>query len=442
MRLPKEFELRMQQMLKDEYADFCRSLDETDIAKGVRINTLKNGRDVLLPMMSDKVFWCDDGYYVNDVNLSGKHPYHTAGLFYFQEPSAMSPVEALGIEPGDRVLDLCAAPGGKSTHAAAKLMGEGIIVCNEIIPKRAKILSENIERMGIKNAIVTNEEPERLASRFDGFFNKIIVDAPCSGEGMFRKEPQAVDEWSIEHSEACAVRQKLICDSAIKMLAPGGKLVYSTCTFAPCENEGVAKHIIDTYPDMRLVDIEIDGLSDGCGEWIGDERDFSGTKRIFPHKQKGEGHFVALFEKDGRDECCLKRCCDSIKEFDDFCKENLKITKKGKIYRFGDTVYMLPYDVDVDKLKVLRVGVCLGEMRKGRFLPSHALALALKTDDFRNVVNLTIDDVRVEKYLHGETISADVDGWCAVAVDGFTLGWGKGSCGVVKNHYPKGLRLM
>lgn len=348
----------------------------------------------------------------------------------------MAAVAALGIKKGSRVLDLCAAPGGKATQAAAELAGTGILVANEIIPSRAKILSENIERMGIKNAVVTNETPEKLLRKYPEEFDFIILDAPCSGEGMFRKEPQAVAEWSTAHSEACAVRQKHIADCAVGMLKKGGRMVYSTCTFARCENEDVVRYITNTYPEMRTVNAQADGTSDGYDT-------YGHTKRIFPHKAKGEGHFVAVLEKTG--ETAEKP--QSVKagaipsEYAEFCARYLKSPPEGEILRFGDRLYLMPVSFDIDKIKVVRVGLELGEIRKGRFIPSNALALALKKEDFTFTADFDAESDEIKKYMHGETLSGDIDGWCAVLADGYPLGWAKGTGGVLKNHYPKHLRI-
>ncbi len=427
----------MREMLRDEYEAFYEEFSVLENYVGIRINTLKPGaKEKILSVLGgfDRVKWCKNGCYGDKVSLSGKHPYHAEGLFYFQEPSAMAAVPVLGIKEGDRVLDLCAAPGGKSTQAAAELNGTGLLVANEIIPKRAKILSENIERMGIKNAVVTNESPERLAEKFPEIFDKIILDAPCSGEGMFRKEPQAALDWSIEHSLACSIRQKKIADSAVKMLKRGGRMVYSTCTFSYLENEGVAEYITSTYPEMRLLKIEEASLLDGF-----DENGF--TKRIFPHKMRGEGHFIALFEKSGEGKKAEEpekfSHLPSVAE--EFLKKNLNCTLKGEPVLFGDRVYLMPEKLDLDKIKVLRAGLELGEIVKGRFVPSHALALSLLAKDFKNIVSIDLETAL--KYMHGETLSSDTDGWCGVTCDGYPLGWGKGSCGIIKNHYPKNLRI-
>lgn len=446
MEFPKDFAVRMQDMLGTEYADFAAAFSGGENRTAVRVNTAKPGaREAVCGILKNTkaVPWCADAYCADKSIISGKHPYHAAGLVYFQEPSATAAVPLLGIKPGARVLDLCAAPGGKATQAAAALCGEGLLVANEIIPKRAKILSENIARMGIKNAVVTNESPERLAERFPEFFDYIILDAPCSGEGMFRKEPQAISEWSIAHTQACAVRQRHIADCAVKMLAAGGKMIYSTCTFAPCENEGTADYILEKYAEMRLLPISGENMTDGRGDWAGSVRDLSYTKRIFPHLADGEGHFFALFEKtDGsRAQAATEKGIKS-REYADFCAENLKNAPDGEIRPFGDRLYLLKENICLDKIKVVRAGLELGEVRKGRFVPSHALALALQRDDFARSIDFAADDARIAAYLRGETIDGDKKGWCAVCADGFTLGWGKASGGVVKNHYPKYLRTL
>lgn len=442
MLLPKEFVDRMTSMLKEESDSFFASLDNAPIYRGIRINTLKKGaKEAVLGKIPDSegVAWCKNGYYIDKEILSGKDPYHMGGLVYFQEPSAMSTVEALGIEKGDRVLDLCAAPGGKATHAAEKLAGEGLLVANEIVTKRSLILAENIQRMGIKNAIVTNESPEKLAEKYPSFFDKIIVDAPCSGEGMFRKEPQAVTEWSQEHTASCAIRQKHILTSAFAMLKKGGRLVYSTCTFAPCENEGIADWVLSNFDDVKLLEINLDGLSDGVSDYVNSEYDLSHTKRIFPHISKGEGHFVALFEKtSGDEESYIKEYkCSNTKDFLDFQKENLNCKLEGSFVSFGDKLYLMPEGIDIDKIKVQLAGLFLGVCKKGRFEPSHALCLALSKEDFKRT--LTVDST--EKYYRGETLPCEENGWTAVLHKGFPIGWGKASCGILKNHFPKYLRF-
>lgn len=444
MILPKEFSDRMKKMLKGEYDDFVSEFCKDTFFSGLRKNTLKAMPEDFLNRISEleSVEWCPDGYYVTKDIADGRNPYHIGGLFYFQEPSAMAPVEALGIEPGDYVLDLCAAPGGKATYAGARLKGEGILIANEIIPKRSLILSENIERMGIKNAVVTNESPQRLSEKYTGFFNKIIVDAPCSGEGMFRKEPRAVTEWSTEHTKSCAARQKNILDSAIMMLSPGGKLVYSTCTFAPCENEGVVDYILEKYHNIHLADTGLNGLCPGRGEWADTKHDMTLTRRIFPHKQKGEGHFLAVLERDGEFSHSTvpasKKPNENERIFREFEEEYLNTRLSGSFVSFAENLWLLPQNVNIDKIKVVRAGLYLGVCKKGRFEPSHALALALCADEIKN--RCEVEDI--EKYLCGETFDSDIKGWCVVTYHGVSMGWAKGAGGVMKNHFPKYLRQI
>lgn len=449
MNLPEDFKNRMKQMLGDEYAIFEEAFDREESFVGVRIKPEKRELFKELLKNSEKVEWCNDGYYCDKSILSGNHPYHMAGLCYFQEPSAMAVVEALKINPDDYVLDLCAAPGGKATQAGVKLSDEGLLIANEIIPKRSQILAENIERMGISNAIVTNESPERLSESFENFFDKIIVDAPCSGEGMFRKEIKARDEWSINHTKTCAVRQGHILECAYKMLSPGGSMVYSTCTFAPCENEETVCEFLKKHPDMKLSDTGLSMLDDGRSEWGKYGYDMQPTKRIFPHKQRGEGHFLALFEKDGEKSERIqntykidKQCSEAVKLFRDFEKKTLNAEFDGAFKLFGDNLYLIPHGINIDKLKVARAGLHLGVCKKNRFEPSTALALALDENSIKNKMSFEPDSEELKKYLHGETLSGDINGYLAICVSGNPVGWAKGSQGIIKNHYPKYLRLL
>ncbi len=441
-KLPKDFLARMKNMLGNEYDEFISAFDEENPYVGMRINPQKeNSKEAVFSEIGslERVLWCENGYYTDKKTISGKHPYHVGGLVYFQEPSAMLTVEALPVEKGDFVLDLCAAPGGKATQAAEKLGGTGLLVANEIIPKRASILAENIQRMGIKNAVVTNESPEKLSAKYTNFFDKIIVDAPCSGEGMFKKEPQAITEWNVEHTISCGQRQKNILESAFKMLKGGGYLVYSTCTFAPCENEEVVLWVLENYPDVELVPIEADGVSNGRESWANSEMDFSGTKRIFPHKSKGEGHFTALFHKKtgGYTPHTMAYKCDGEKAFREFEKSALNTHLDGNFIAFGDKLYLMPYNLDIDKIKTVSPGLFLGTLKKGRFEPSHALCLALSKDDFKSTID--VEDCR--KFFAGETLLSDKKGWTAVLYNNYPVGWGKASDGILKNHFPKYLRF-
>ena len=449
MKYPEKFEARMRGMLKGEYDDFAEAMNTSPLFSGIRVNSLKkNAEQAVINEFGDmeKIEWCDSGYYADKTKISGNHPYHIAGLFYFQEPSAMSTVSALPIEKGDYVLDLCAAPGGKATQAGALLHGEGLLIANEINKSRARILSDNVERLGIKNAVVTNEPPNHLAEKYTRFFDKIIVDAPCSGEGMFRKEPQAVDEWSEEHVTSCGVRQKNILDSAMKMLRGGGYLVYSTCTFAPEENEMVCAYVLDNYNVELVTPQNLDALSRGVTEWSRSEHDMTKTRRVFPHRQKGEGHFVALFHSlDEQNEREERRKNSKLiaeeKLYREFENKFLNVKLNGEFVLFGENLYLMPDGVDIEKIKVLRAGLHLGICRKNRFEPSHALCLAFGKNDFKNSIDFECNSDILKKYLMGETVECDKNGWCAVTVNGYPIGWGKASGGMMKNHFPKYMRL-
>lgn len=431
MKLPAAFEKRMKEQLGGAYPAFLAAY-ALPAYKGLRVNTLKIGRaefEKISPFSLSPVLWEENGFYIEE-EKAGRHPYHFAGLYYLQEPSAMLPAIRLCVEPGERVLDLCAAPGGKSTQLAAALSGEGLLVANEINGARAKILSQNIERLGVTNAIVTNASPEALAERFLAYFDKILVDAPCGGEGMFRKnEAEAIANWSEENVRLCALRQREILSSAAKMLRGGGKMVYSTCTFAPEEDEEQAEDFLRRNSDFRLIE----------------------SRKIYPHEEKGEGHFYALFERLGCERGALRTEKSNVSSrdratFGAFCQSVFPslpaFLSKGILYRSGDTLYCLPEGAfSLEKLPVLRAGLRLGTFEKGRFEPSHALAVALKRDEVRLAVDLSIEES--ERYLRGETVSADVEnGWCVVFADGYSIGWGKAVNGTVKNHYPKGLRLV
>lgn len=454
--LPELFLKKMQEMLGDEYPAFLESYDK-DRYQALRLNALKIGMDgrsaaqllrkwdessedadgagsVNGPFHLAKVPWAENGYYYDKEDQPGKHPYHEAGVYYIQEPSAMAPVGMLKVCPGEKVLDLCAAPGGKSTQIAAALKGQGLLVCNEIHPARAKILSENIERMGVCNACVTNETPQHLSEVFPEYFDRILVDAPCSGEGMFRKNDEACDQWSPENVALCAERQQEILDCAAMMLRPGGRLVYSTCTFAPEENEEGMERFLERHSDFQLLE----------------------SMRLWPHKVKGEGHFAAVLQKEGS----VPESFESIsaggiqkglsdkelKEWKAFCKEFLAdgwfAEHAGSYIKFGENLYLIPENMpNLKGLKVLRPGLQVGEVKKDRFEPSHALALALSPGEVKQVYDLSSTDRLSRAFINGETFPAEGGkGWHLVCVDGFGLGWGKLAGNIMKNHYPKGLR--
>lgn len=450
--LPLAFTERMEKMLGEEYPAFIASYDETK-KQSLRMNPLKGDKEKfeeVNPFSLTKVTWEENGYYYEDGDRPGKHPYHEAGVYYIQEASAMVPVTFLQAKPGERILDLCAAPGGKSTQIGASMKGQGLLVCNEIHPARAKILSENVERMGIRNALVVNHTPDELASHFQGFFDKILVDAPCSGEGMFRKNDDATLEWSPENVQMCAERQDEVLFYAAQMLAPGGRLVYSTCTFAPEENEGSISRFLKEHPEFSIVPAEkLPGMTGGNPDWVEEPvKDIDKTIRLWPHKIKGEGHYVAVLQKEGilpehtpgyggEKGISEKEC----KEYLAFKEEYIKADLKGTLLKFGDQLYLAPEGTPSLKgLKVLRPGLHLGTMKKNRFEPSHSLALALLPDEVLQSEELSANEQVIKGYLDGQTFETEKKGWCLITVDGYSTGWGKGAGGIMKNHYPKGLR--
>ncbi|MFD0695845.1 RsmF rRNA methyltransferase first C-terminal domain-containing protein [Paenibacillus sp. GCM10027628] len=455
--LPPAYIERMKDMLGEEANAFLQSY-EHQRTQGLRLNPLKivPGSTVSEKLIQtfelEPVPWCWAGYYYDEKLRPGKHPFHAAGLYYIQEPSAMSAVAMLNPAPGETVLDLAGAPGGKSTQIAGCMQGKGLLIANEIHPTRAKILSENIERMGITNAVVTSAAPDKLAKKFPIFFDKIMLDAPCSGEGMFRKDPDAIAEWSPDHVAMCAARQMDILPDAVAMLKAGGLMAYSTCTFNREENEYTVEELLRRYPEMELLR----------------------TERIWPHKQKGEGHFVALLrKKDLQEESELeqiktahsarrktspikpakinKQTAEALQQFENFCKAAIPDYSFDRMepLLFGEQLYLLPSTEDfgsqhLDGLKVLRPGLHAGELKKNRFEPSHALALALTAGELQTARTYSInaDSKEAEAYLRGEALFTGraESGWVVIAVDGFPLGWGKESEGQIKNHYPKGLR--
>lgn len=381
----------------------------------------------------DPVPWAENAWYLPLASQAGAHPAHEAGAYYLQEPSAMAAAAALRPRPGDRVLDLCAAPGGKSTQLAAYMGGRGMLVCNEPVPARAKILSRNIERMGVPNAVAVSALPEELSPLWPCFFDKILVDAPCSGEGMFRRHPETRAEWTPASPAGCAQRQSRILDHAARMLRPGGRLAYSTCTFNETENEGVIGAFLKAHPEFALVPFSLPGLPES-----------GGTLRLWPHRVRGEGHFVALLEKrDGdaprpfpsapppapaRDALALARA---------FLTEQIADPPMPNALFAGHLTLWPPDAPPMEKVRVLRAGLQIGEAKGKIFVPDHALALACAP---RRAVPVTREEA--ERYQRGETLSAPpgLRGYCVPTLDGLALGWGKASEGQIKNHYPKGLR--
>ena len=427
--LPEAFLKRMQLQLGEEFPAFLESL-ERPRAVALRFNPLK-GQQPAMSFVEKNVPWEPLGYYYDPEARPGLHVYHEAGVYYLQEASAMAPVALLDPQPGEKVCDLCAAPGGKTTQIAGRMMGQGFLLCNEINPKRAKILSRNIERMAVPNALVTNEHPEKLEKRFPGFFDRVLVDAPCSGEGMFRKEEAAVTDWSQETVEMCARRQAEILDSAANMVRPGGRLVYSTCTFAPEEDEGAVAAFLERHPEFSPEIIDT--------PWFVPVE--NGGHRMWPHKLLGEGHFAAVLKKAEGEETDIPTQSPGKlpKEWLAFAKALGIQLPAGKPVVFGQNLFWAPEEMpDIQKLKVLRPGLELGEVKKDRFEPAHALALWLK--DCGNAESFAPEGEEIKAYMHGDVVPSQKKGWCLVKAGDYTIGWGKGDGRVLKNHYPKGLR--
>lgn len=498
IKLPEAFTERMQQVLGAEYEAFRKSFEESRY-QGLRVNELKISRADFLKLGTESDFalkpipWCETGFYygygknagpdqepAEEEIRPGRNVWHEAGFYYIQEPSAMSAAGLLEAKPGERVLDLCAAPGGKSSQLAAAMKGEGILVVNEIHPARAKILSQNMERVGVRNVLVCNESPDRLADRFAGFFDRILCDAPCSGEGMFRKDETAISEWSPAHVTMCADRQLSILQEAEKMLKPGGRLVYSTCTFSDAENEEVIARFQEICPWMEP-DLTVD-----CPHF--DRGRLPGTWRLWPHHLEGEGHGVAVLRKSavsdtdfhtiscsgdmdaeetrqnrgkkksgkggrtasGRQNPNRQNAAEiripwedqkRLKEFHQWETETLTGPLTGEFVFFGDQLYRVPDGCPpLQGLKVLRPGLQMGELKGKLFKPAHALAMALHPEEVRQSVCVSREEIY--RYLHGETISCTGEkGWLLVCVDHVSVGWGKADGKTVKNHYPKGLRI-
>ena len=427
--LPQAFLNRIEGQLGKEYPHFLESL-ERPRAVALRFNPLK-GEAPRLPFAQESVPWEPMGYYYDPDSRPGLHPYHEAGVYYLQEASAMVPVALLDPQPGETVLDLCAAPGGKTTQIAGRMAGKGLLICNEINPKRAKILGKNIERMGVSNALVLNEHPQNLAKKCIGFFDRVLVDAPCSGEGMFRKEEAAVTDWSEETVSMCAARQAEILDSAASMVKPGGLLVYSTCTFAPQENEEAVESFLTRHPEFSAEEVSAPWFTQAG----------KGMFRLWPHKLKGEGHFAAVLRKqDGEEEAPADLKENKLpKAWEDFSRENGISLPEGKALLFGQTLYWVPENTpDLKGLRVIRPGLELGELKKDRFEPAHALALWLKTA--KNTLSYPADSKEIAAYMNGQTLPCSKKGWTLVQTDGYSIGWGKADGNVLKNHYPKGLR--
>ena len=467
--LPQSFLDSMKEILGEDYEAFLAGFDGQR-QYGLRVNTLKMNLEEferIAPFHLKKVPWISNGYFYEAEDVPAKHPFYSAGLYYLQEPSAMTPASRLKVQPGERVLDLCAAPGGKATELGAALQGEGLLVANDINTARARALLRNLELFGISNSFVTNEPPHVLAERFPEFFHKIMVDAPCSGEGMFRKNPAVVDSWQEKGPEYFSKLQREIIVQAADMLLPGGMMFYSTCTFSPLENEKTITHLLKERPDMEVIPMEdYEGFAEGLTSYRGEVFDGSCKlcRRIWPHKMSGEGHFMALLHKKNgtpqqvqqtvsQSSIWWKKCKGLNKEQkaaaeDFFSHVNIAYDEKRIDVR-GDNLYYLPApQYDGRGLHFLRNGLFMGEFKKKRFEPSQPFALALHAQDFDQVLDFPADDERLSRYLRGETLDvSDLiagekkrKGWQLVMVAGHPLGFGKLVNNNLKNKYPAGWR--
>jgi NOL1/NOP2/sun family putative RNA methylase len=469
MKLPEEFSNKMQGLMGDEFNSYLESYKKPRFY-GLRVNTLKISVEDFLkisPFHLKPIPWTTDGFYYQEGDNPGRHPYYYAGMYYIQEPSAMLPGEVIDVRPGDRVLDLCAAPGGKTVQLAARMKGKGLLVSNDINADRVKALVKNIEMCGVRNTVVLNETPERLVKSFEGFFDKILVDAPCSGEGMFRKDEEAIRSWGTSKCEKCVGMQQDILRQADKMLRPGGVMLYSTCTFSPEEDELMIERFINEQSGCyELLEIpKCDGIEGGRIEWSEGRYDFSKAARLWPHKLDGEGHFAALLKKtDDRDkhesiaanEIKPERFENSqgvfntteLRNFNsgmaDFLENNISLELEGYAIEKGGKIYFLPEKCpDLSGIKVAKFGWYIGESGPKGFIPSHSFAISLKADEIKNKINFTSDSREVISYLKGETlIISGEKGYTGVFVEGISLGWAKQTGDMLKNLYPKGWRKM
>lgn len=449
-QLPLDFTNRMKNLLGNEYPLYEKAVNEPPV-RAFRVNTGKislEDFEKINPFGSEKISYIENGFYL-DFEKVGNHPFHHAGMIYAQEPAAMAPAECIDIDPDSYVLDMCSAPGGKSTQLKNKLGNNGLLVSNEIIPSRCKILTGNIERLGLKNCVTTCMDTARLAATFPNTFDVIMVDAPCSGEGMFRKEQAAIDEWSQENVNMCAERQADILENAVKCLTSGGTIIYATCTFSLEENEMQIDSFLKSHPDFDIVPVKdavqkatVDGIKfEGCTC-----QNINFARRFYPHKNKGEGQFMAVLRHTGEkgvSNCSTKKQVAKIDPtLTQFLDDTLQSYNKDEITLYGYTPVFYSGDVEIKKGCAFMCGVTIGEIKKNYVLPHHQLFMAYGKN-FKRKIELAPDSDDIIKYLHGEEIKADCkNGWAVVTVCGVPLGGAKVSNGVAKNHYPKGLRIL
>ncbi len=501
MNLPKLFEDRMRKLLGEEYEAYLKCYEKPHFG-GVRVNTLKATPEEfedICPFSIKRIPWVSNGYYYDTQEQPAKHPYYYGGLYYIQEPSAMTPASLLPIQPGDKVLDVCAAPGGKSTELGARLQGEGILVSNDISNSRAKALLKNIELFGIRNALVLSEAPNKLVDYFEGYFDKILIDAPCSGEGMFRKSPAIMKNWEQYGVDYYNKLQKEIILFAAKMLKPGGFMLYSTCTFSPEENEGTIAYLMEQCPEFHVVEaipgeewqkeysLSYEGFDQGKPHWLDElanppqispehREELKNCIRLWPHRIDGEGHFITLLHKRKEEASDIARMPSSFEkemkpnkagrntgspslqnslgknksiisdEALEFIKELNFPVKEELLHVHEDRLYLLPEGLpDLKGLRIMRQGLLLGEMKKQRFEPSQALACALTTKDYDKQLRFKVDDPNIIRYLKCESIELEQeleDGWYLVCVENFPLGWLKAAKHSYKNKYLPGWRWI
>lgn len=456
MELPVSFVENMKKILGPELPEYLASYEKPRFT-GLRVNTSKISVEEferINPFQTlKKIPWIPNGYYYTEEDAPTRHPYYYAGLYYIQEPSAMTPATVLPVEKGERVLDLCAAPGGKATELAAKLDHTGLLVANDASASRTKALLKNLEVFGMPNILITSEMGDRLDRYFHGYFDKILIDAPCSGEGMFRKQSHMIPAWEKQGPEVFSRMQREILNQAAELLKPGGMMLYSTCTFSELENEGSVNCFLEGHPDFHLADIpRQEGFCPGKPELVESTFPLEKCVRLFPHKIDGEGHFLALFTRDGeRKKNGPERGRKPVRlpeELSAFL-EDVKMPPELSGIRILDTkVFWMPEGIPVcPGLRFLRSGLYMGELLKKRFEPSQAFAMVLKKEEYASVIDLPATDDRVFRYLKGETIeiedgeSGRDQGWQLVCTDGYPLGWGKLIRGTLRNKYFSGWRM-